>query len=76
MGKQAPLIEFRRLLLSTATDQGDHPDFSKSSLRGRVCPGLNNPKIMAYYYGTAHHNVINCSSMDWKTLREFLGLVR
>ncbi|GFX15294.1 hypothetical protein TNCV_3302241 [Trichonephila clavipes] len=31
---------------------------------------------MAYYYGTTHQNVINCSSMDWKTLRDFLGLVR
>ncbi|GFY13501.1 hypothetical protein TNCV_4958711 [Trichonephila clavipes] len=30
---------------------------------------------MAYYYGTTYQNVINCSSMDWKTLRDFLGLV-
>ncbi|PRD31511.1 UNVERIFIED_CONTAM: hypothetical protein NCL1_23325 [Trichonephila clavipes] len=28
---------------------------------------------MAYYYGTTHQNVINCSSMDWKTLRNFFG---
>ncbi|GFV63228.1 hypothetical protein TNCV_2662301 [Trichonephila clavipes] len=26
---------------------------------------------MAYYYGTTHQNVINCSSMDLKTLRFF-----
>ncbi|GFT40085.1 hypothetical protein TNCV_2171031 [Trichonephila clavipes] len=31
---------------------------------------------MAYYYGTTHKNTINCSSVDWKTLRDFLGLVR
>ncbi|GFV63327.1 hypothetical protein TNCV_3751441 [Trichonephila clavipes] len=31
---------------------------------------------MAYYYGNTHQNVINSSSMDWKPLRGFLGLVR
>ncbi|GFW47789.1 uncharacterized protein TNCV_2829771 [Trichonephila clavipes] len=31
---------------------------------------------MAYYRGTTHQNVINCSSVDWKTLRDFLDLVR
>ncbi|GFV70581.1 hypothetical protein TNCV_3841651 [Trichonephila clavipes] len=40
------------------------------------CPGLKYPKVMAYYYGTKNQNVINCSSLDWKTPREFLGLVR
>ncbi|GFX06906.1 hypothetical protein TNCV_1202211 [Trichonephila clavipes] len=31
---------------------------------------------MAYNYETTYQNVINCSSMDWKTLRNFSGLVR
>ncbi|GFY26068.1 extracellular matrix protein FRAS1 [Trichonephila clavipes] len=31
---------------------------------------------MAYYYGTTHRNLINCPSMDFKTLRDFLGLVQ
>ncbi|GFU60986.1 hypothetical protein TNCV_2763541, partial [Trichonephila clavipes] len=39
-------------------------------------PSLKYPKVMTYYYGTTHKNAINCSSMDWKTLREFLSLVR
>ncbi|GFV69758.1 uncharacterized protein TNCV_1349111 [Trichonephila clavipes] len=26
---------------------------------------------MAYYYETTHQNVIKCSSVDWKHLREF-----
>ncbi|GFX07546.1 uncharacterized protein TNCV_5092571 [Trichonephila clavipes] len=30
---------------------------------------------MACYYGTTHPNVINCSSMDWKPLRDFLGSI-
>ncbi|GFW12338.1 hypothetical protein TNCV_815931 [Trichonephila clavipes] len=29
---------------------------------------------MAYFYGTIHQN--DCSSVDWKTLRDFLCLVR
>ncbi|GFX53664.1 hypothetical protein TNCV_1596101 [Trichonephila clavipes] len=40
------------------------------------CPGEKYPKVMAYHYETTHHNVINGSSMDWKTLRDCLGLVR
>ncbi|GFT88890.1 hypothetical protein TNCV_906951 [Trichonephila clavipes] len=40
------------------------------------CSGLKYPKVMAYYYGTAHQNIINCSAVDWKHLRDFLGLVR
>ncbi|GFX06845.1 hypothetical protein TNCV_1201601 [Trichonephila clavipes] len=28
------------------------------------------------YYGTTHQNVIICSSVDWKTLGDFLGLDR
>ncbi|GFT86515.1 hypothetical protein TNCV_725561, partial [Trichonephila clavipes] len=40
------------------------------------CLGLKYPKEMAYHYGTTHQNVINCSSMDWKTLRDFFSLVR
>ncbi|GFV97055.1 uncharacterized protein TNCV_3526411 [Trichonephila clavipes] len=31
---------------------------------------------MASHYGTTHQNVINCSSVDWKLLRDSLGLVR
>ncbi|GFX01156.1 hypothetical protein TNCV_4581221 [Trichonephila clavipes] len=33
------------------------------------CPGLKYPNVMAYYYQTTHQNVINCSSVNWKTLR-------
>ncbi|PRD32857.1 UNVERIFIED_CONTAM: nep-1 [Trichonephila clavipes] len=36
---------------------------------------LKVSKVMAYYYKTTHQNVTNCSSVDWKTLRDFLGLV-
>ncbi|GFX82014.1 CLIP domain-containing protein [Trichonephila clavipes] len=39
-------------------------------------PGLKYPKVTASYYGTTRQNVINHSSVDWKPLREFLGLVR
>ncbi|GFW69989.1 hypothetical protein TNCV_1404421 [Trichonephila clavipes] len=31
---------------------------------------------MAHCYGTTLQNVTNCSSMDWKTLRDCSGLVR
>ncbi|GFV44631.1 hypothetical protein TNCV_1701911 [Trichonephila clavipes] len=37
---------------------------------------IKYPKVMAYYYGTTHQNVTNCSSVDWKTLPEFWGPVR
>ncbi|GFX75118.1 hypothetical protein TNCV_3170451 [Trichonephila clavipes] len=32
-------------------------------------------KVMTHYNGTIHQRVINCSSVDWKSLRECLGLV-
>ncbi|GFS82986.1 hypothetical protein TNCV_1568551 [Trichonephila clavipes] len=38
--------------------------------------GLKYPKVLAFFYGTTHQNVINCSSVDWKRLRDFLGVVR
>ncbi|GFV34487.1 hypothetical protein TNCV_467011 [Trichonephila clavipes] len=47
-----------------------------ATLSAEGCQGLKYPKVMAYYYGTTVHYVINYSSLDWKTLRDFLGLVR
>ncbi|GFX85307.1 uncharacterized protein TNCV_2675821 [Trichonephila clavipes] len=45
----------------------NYPVYSRNKYIGG--PGLKYPKVMAYYYRTTHQNVINYSSMDWKTLR-------
>ncbi|GFY14416.1 hypothetical protein TNCV_1314701 [Trichonephila clavipes] len=47
-----------------------HPflPFGKNMTATTGCPDLKYPKVMAYYYGSTHQNVNNCSSVDWKTL--------
>ncbi|GFT88364.1 hypothetical protein TNCV_5074591 [Trichonephila clavipes] len=50
--------------------------FYPSDKRHYRCPGVKYPKVIAFYYGTTHQNVMNCSPVDWKSLRDFLGLVR
>ncbi|GFX66948.1 hypothetical protein TNCV_4180731 [Trichonephila clavipes] len=47
----------------------------KYAFKNTGSPGLQYPKVMAYYYGITHQSVKHSSFVDYKPIRDFWVLI-